>query len=104
VVFDSHGKRNGTSSASWVHPELTYANAGHQRLAAADNSFHYWWGENGSAALILTIAIMICFLLYAMMNLDTVQIHLQSLATFHLQFLATSHGCCGGEFVLCCFL
>jgi hypothetical protein len=33
----------------------------------------------------------------ALTNLDTVQIHVQSLAASH-------GGWCGGEFVLCCFL
>ena len=93
-------KNNCTSSGSWVHAELTYANAGRQRLAAADNSFHHWWGENGcAAALLLTIAIntIICVLSCALTNLDTVQIHVQSLAASH-------GGWCVGEFVLCCFL
>jgi hypothetical protein len=58
VVFDSHGKSNGTSSASWVHPKLTYANAGHQQFAAAGNSFHYWWGESGCGALLVTFAMV----------------------------------------------
>ena len=44
VVFDSHGERSCISSASWIHAKLTYANAGRLRLAAADDSFHNWWG------------------------------------------------------------
>jgi hypothetical protein len=37
-------KNNCTSSGSWVHAELTYANAGRQWLAAADDSFRHWRG------------------------------------------------------------